>query len=73
MKKIQQQILPSQLFNKTTIYAYGGQTKNGYSFSFPGPAVFATKNVPVRITWRNLIDGPHILPVDFTPPFMSTP
>lgn len=72
MKKIKQQLLPPELFNETTIYAYAGQTANGYVASFPGPAVIATRNVPVRITWRNLIDGEHILPVDYNYPFMST-
>ncbi len=72
MKKTTQQLLPPQKFNKTTIYAYAGQTNNGYVASYPGPAVMATKDVPLRIRWRNNIEGKHILPVDYNYPFKST-
>lgn len=71
MVKIKQQILPQELFGPTTIYAYGGQTKIGYQASFPGPAIYATKDRPIRIRWENKIPGPHILPVDFNYPFKN--
>ena len=73
MVQTKQQLLPAPWFNKTTIYAYGGKTKNGYKAMFPGPAIFATKDVSVKVLWRNKIKGPHILPVDFNYPFLSTP
>jgi hypothetical protein len=72
MIKTKQQMLPSSLYNQTTIYAYGGQTKNGYKAVFPGPAIFATKDVPIKVTWRNNIKGNHILPVDYSYPFNSS-
>lgn len=74
MVKTKQQILPKELnFGKTTIYAYAGQTKSGYKASFPGPAIMATKDRPIKIRWRNKIPGPHMLPVDTTnPPFQSS-
>lgn len=69
MVKTKQQFLPSSQYNATTIYAYGGKTKDGYKALFPGPAIIATKDIPVKVTWRNNIKGPHILPVDFNYPF----
>lgn len=71
MVKTKQQLLPKELFNQTTIYAYAGQTKTGYQATFPGPAIYATMNRPIRIRWKNNIQGPHILPVDLNYPFKS--
>lgn len=71
MVKTKQQILPHRAFGQTTIYAYGGLTNNGYYSGFPGPAIVATKDRPIKVTWRNFIPGPHILPVDFNYPFMN--
>lgn len=72
MIKIKKQILPIGLYSQTTLYVYGGQTRNGYHASFPGPAIFATKNRPIKVTWKNNIPGPHILPLDFSYPFKSS-
>jgi len=65
MVKTKQQFLPKSLYNATTIYAYGGQTTAGYKAAFPGPGIFATKDRPIKVTWKNNIPGPHILPVDY--------
>ena len=72
MVKVKKQILPATLFGPTTMYVYAGQTKNGYQADFPGPAIFATKDIPIKVTWKNNIPGPHILPVDFNYPFKSS-
>ena len=72
MVKMTKQILPNGLFPETPIYAYGGHTKNGYHANFPGPAIFATKDRPIKVTWKNNIPGPHILPVDLNYPFKSS-
>lgn len=73
MVKTQQQILPKGVYGKTTIYAYAGKTNNGYKAMFPGPAIVATKDRPIRVKYRNSIPGPHILPVDLTnPPFLNS-
>ena len=72
MIKTKKQILPVGLFNETTLYVYAGQTKNGYKASYPGPAIFATKDRPIKVTWKNSIPGPHILPVDYSYPFKSS-
>ena len=71
MVKTKQQILPHELFNKTTIYAYGGNTKKGYYAGFPGPAIIATKDRPIKVTWKNKIPGPNIMPVDLYYPFIN--
>lgn len=71
MVKTTQQILPPVMFGKATIYAYGGATANGYFAGFPGPTILATKDRPIKITWRNKITGSHILPVDFNYPFLN--
>ena len=72
MVKTTKQFLPPSLFNKTTIYAYGGQTNTGYKAGYPGPMILATKNTPITVTWKNSIKGSHILPVDYNYPFKST-
>ena len=63
--------MPQKLFGKTTIYAYGGSTNKGYYAGFPGPSIIATKDRPIKVTWRNMIPGPNILPVDFNFPFIN--
>ena len=73
MSKVFQQLLPASLYPSTTMYVYGGMTKSGFKSTFPGPALIAKKNVPVQITWRNLLTGKHILPVDYNKPFMNGP
>ena len=50
---------------------YAGQTTKGYRASFPGPAIIAKKDKPIKIKWTNNIPGPHILPVDLNYPFKS--
>jgi hypothetical protein len=42
MIKTTKQFLPTGIFPETTIYAYAGNTQNGYHATFPGPAIFAT-------------------------------
>lgn len=71
MVKTKLQILPP-CYNKTTVYAYAGKTNKGYKASYPGPAIFATKDKPIRVTWRNSIPGPHMLPVEYGFPFDLT-
>lgn len=71
MLKTAQQILPYKLFGRTTIYAYGGATSKGYYAGFPGPAIIARKDIPINVTWRNMIKGPHFLPVDYNFPFIN--
>ena len=71
MVKTTQQILPPKLFGRTTIYAYGGMTDKGYYAGFPGPAIVATRERPIKVIWRNKIPGPHILPVDYNFPFIN--
>ena len=48
MVKIKQQILPMELFGLTTMYVYAGQTQNEYQATYSGPAIFATKDVPIK-------------------------
>ncbi len=72
MVKVKKQILPIGLFNSTTLYVYAGQTKTGYQASFPGPAIIAVKDRLIKVTWKNNIPGPHILPVDLNYPFKSS-
>jgi hypothetical protein len=72
MVKTTQQFLPPKIYNPTTIYAYRGLTKNGYIASFPGPGIIATKDVPIKVTWKNNIKGSHILPVDYSFPFENS-
>jgi hypothetical protein len=55
MVKTKQQLLPANQFNATTIYAYAGQTQSGYKAVFPGPTIMATKNRPLKVTWKNNI------------------
>ena len=71
MESTRQQILPDA-FPKTRIFAYGGLTKDGVVFSFPGPSILAKHKVPTRIRWVNNVYGPHILPVDYNYPFNSS-
>jgi len=71
MVQTKQQMLPPEIFGKTTIYAYGGNTETGYYAGFPGPAIVATKDRQTKVTWTNKIIGPHILPVDYNYPFES--
>lgn len=72
MVQTKQQFLPAKIFQSTPIYAYGGMTANGFKSGFPGPAIIAKKDIPVKITFRSNIKGPHILPVDYNYPFKAT-
>jgi hypothetical protein len=53
MRKIKQQILPKKLCGPTTLYAYAGRTSKGYYAGFPGPAIVAEKDRPIKVTWKN--------------------
>ena len=70
MVKISQKMLPGNYPN-TTLYVYQSLTKNGVVASFPSPAIIAKKGIPTTISWVNKIRGKHILPVDYSPPFMD--
>lgn len=72
MEKIKTQMLPKN-FPQTTIFAYGGKCANDTMVtSYPGPAIIAKTNVPVRVTWTNNIFGEHLFPVDLSHPFNSS-
>lgn len=63
--------MPSK-FPKTPIFAYGGLTKKGLQFSFPGPTLIAKYKIPTRIKWENNLFGSHILAYDMNHPFNSS-
>ena len=56
------------------MYTYGGMIKGGQGIthSFPGPAFDVTTQVPANVRYVNNIDGPHILPLDYSHDFPST-
>lgn len=49
-KSYQKDYLELQLFMHM-----GGLTKNGFYAGFPGPAIVATKDRPIKVTFRNRI------------------
>ena len=64
-----QQLLPAMDFGNgsetklTKVWGYGGQVKDavtgaslGYIANSPGPSFIATKDLPSRVTWNNLIN-----------------
>ena len=70
MSKQDIQILPPP-FGPTTMYVYGGQVGQSVTYSYPGPAIVAKSKVPINAKYVNLIDGPHILPVDYSNHFST--
>jgi len=67
-----QQILPPG-YPVTPVWGYGGQARDpltgaplGYVLNSPGPSFDATRGIPNRVTWRNLINTPSMFPVDPT-------
>ena len=40
--------------------------------SFPGPVLMAKQGVPIKVIWKNEINGEHMLPVDLSEPFNSS-
>jgi len=72
MVEIMQQVLPPG-FPQTKVWGYGGLAKDavtgaplGYVANSPGPSFEATKGIPIRVTWRNLITTPLQFAVDPT-------
>ncbi|MCW4054339.1 MAG: hypothetical protein NWE84_05395, partial [Candidatus Bathyarchaeota archaeon] len=67
-----QQVLPPG-FPMTKVWGYGGLAKDavtgaplGYVANSPGPTFEATKGIPIRVTWNNLITTPLQFAVDPT-------
>lgn len=71
MEKKKLQVLPKP-FGMTTLYCYGGNVDNKMVFSYPGPGIIAKSNVPTYVKYVNNLEGPHILPVDFSHHFENT-
>ncbi|MDH5694615.1 MAG: multicopper oxidase domain-containing protein [Gammaproteobacteria bacterium] len=72
MVESMQQVLPPG-FPQTKVWGYGGLAKDavtgaplGYVANSPGPSFEATKGIPIRVTWRNLITTPLQFAVDPT-------
>jgi hypothetical protein len=74
-----QQLLPAMDFGNgietklTKVWGYGGQVKDavtgtalGYIANSPGPSFVATKGIPSRVTWNNLITTSQQFAVDPT-------
>jgi FtsP/CotA-like multicopper oxidase with cupredoxin domain len=76
MRQIQEQILPANYYDPTTVWGYGAVTsanKKGLLLHHaPSLTIEAQANKPVRVKWINeLVDDsgnflPHLLPVDPT-------
>jgi FtsP/CotA-like multicopper oxidase with cupredoxin domain len=68
---ILQQILPAG-FPATPVWGYAGTVYSPglpdgkFSVSAPGATIEAIRGIPVRVTWVNNLDGPHMFPVDPT-------
>ena len=74
MDKKNLQLLPEP-FNSTPCYAYGGKIKGNRKeivYSYPGPAFFVKPFVKSIVNYVNNIQGPHILPLDFSNHFRNT-
>jgi FtsP/CotA-like multicopper oxidase with cupredoxin domain len=79
-----QQILPTG-YPKTTVYGYGGLTKDavtgkplGYIRNSPGPSFDVKKGVPIKVKYINDLTEPHMFAIDPTimwanPNGMETP
>jgi hypothetical protein len=50
------------------MYVYAAKVNNTLIPSYPGPSIVGLKNQPLNIIWSNNIIGPHILPIDTSPP-----
>lgn len=70
MKQSTQKMLPGT-YPETPIYAYSAQTQNGYVSQFPGPAIIAYSNVGTKVKYVNEIKGQHMLPIDYSEPFLN--
>jgi hypothetical protein len=68
MMRARHQFLPF-VYNSTEIFAYAGKVNGQFVASFPGPTLSVLKNMPCYVIYTNNITGPHILPVDTSPPF----
>jgi spore coat protein A, manganese oxidase len=78
MKAFSEQILPLNDINgnplaQTPVWGYGGLAKDavtgkslGYIQNSPGPSFETIRDVPVQVTWRNLITTPQMFAVDPT-------
>ena len=64
-------VLPAP-FPATAMYVYGGQVNGAITYSYPGPAIVAKSKVPANVKYVNNIDGPHILPVDYSNHFKTS-
>ena len=64
-KSIRQQLLPRG-FPSTEVFAYGGLTDVGTTFSTPGPTFEAIRGQHIRVHFVNQLDGDHLFPVDPT-------
>jgi FtsP/CotA-like multicopper oxidase with cupredoxin domain len=66
---IRAQVLPLP-HPQTTMWGFGGRCRipgsssTEFVASSPGPIFENTRGIPARVTWRDQIDRPHILPVD---------
>jgi spore coat protein A, manganese oxidase len=73
MSSFKEQILPTSMGLLTTVWGYGGLTKDastetslGYVQSAPGPSFEAVRGIPIKVKWVNNITSPYFLPVDPT-------
>lgn len=55
MEKVTQKMLPRN-FPATPLYVYSAMTSSGKVAEFPGPAIIAKKNVPIKVVWINKLN-----------------
>jgi spore coat protein A len=73
VSKFNQTILPPSMGLQTTVYGYGGLTKDGvtgkplgFVRNSPGPTFEATKGVPIKVKYINDLTEPHMFAIDPT-------
>lgn len=72
MLDFMQQILPPG-YPETMVWGYGGAAKDsitgrplGFVKNSPGPTFEATRGIPSKVTWRNMVNSEHMFAVDPT-------
>ncbi len=85
VSQFNQTILPPSMGLQTTVYGYGGLTKDavtgkplGYIRNSPGPSFDVRRGVPIRVKYINDLTQPHMFAIDPTimwanPNNMDTP
>ncbi len=73
MSSFKEQMLPPSMGLMTSVWGYGGQSKDavtgeslGFVQSAPGPMFEAERGIPSKVKWVNNITSPFFLPVDPT-------